>query len=735
MGVPAHVAGIAGASLLALGCLDAALPALEWAVAGETSDPGAHRLNLGRTLTLLGRADEALEPLREALRLVTHDQSLARRSLAEALLALGQIEEALDLLPEASDDVTTLMARAFTLASAARHDDAAALLRDASTRLPHEPQLLRTAAELAQLRGRFAEAELLLRQALEADPTNVALWASLAQLGQGALNPATAREAADRALELAVGKDSYSWALALSAHAHVLADGGNGAAAEAAWRESLAVSPSLAPALAGLGHGLLQQGRLEEALDCFRQLRATAPLQGWSQLIHAREVPDDPAVLEQMECRARQPSLEGRVRSGLLFTLAAAWDRKKEYGRAFALAQEANEASKLHLHYSPPAHRERVEEVMAVFSESLLASRSDWGHPSRRPVFVLGMPRSGTTLVEQILGSHSQVHGAGELSQVGELIQRMIAWELHLGSGLSYPACVADLTAADLQRHGQHLLDGLSALAPGPERHVIDKLPHNFEHIGLIKLVFPNAAILHVRRDPRDIAISNYITDYAAKFGGMGFAYDLGWIGEQLVDHDRLMTHWHRLFPGQILEVPYEDLVDDTEAWARRMLEHLGLAWDPAVLEFQSLERSVKTASVWQVRQPVYTSSKARWRRYADHLAALDAVLAASPPADPDPLPPPELPPGQFAAGMEALQAGRADLARQQFACVLVANPRHAAAHHFLGAALAQLGNLPAAREAMQRSVQLHPRQPSWQGNLAAIQAALDRAGSGNRQP
>jgi tetratricopeptide (TPR) repeat protein len=720
-------AGLAGAALVALGQLEAALPALERAVAGESADPGAHRLNFGRTLTLLGRADEALQPLQEALQLVTHDHSLARRSLAEALIALGQTEEALEQLPESTDDVSILMARAVTLASAARHDAAAALLRDAVSRLPHEPRLLQTAAELAQVRGRFAEAELLLRQAIQADPGNVALWASLAQLGQRAQNSATAREAADRALELAAGQGSETMAHALCAHAHVLADSGDWLAAEPAWREALAASPKLVPALSGLGNGLLQQGRIEEALDCFRQLRATAPLQGWSHLIHARELPDDPVVLDQLERCARQPSLEGRVRSGLLFTLVAAWDRKKEYGRAFSLAQEANEAAKLRLHYSPSAHRTRVQQTIAVFSEALLASRSDWGHPSRRPVFVLGMPRSGTTLVEQILASHSQIHGAGELSQVGELIQRLVAWELHVGSGLDYPACVADLSAADLRRHGQHLLDGLSQLAPGPERHVIDKLPHNFEHIGLIKLVFPNAAILHVRRDPRDIAISNYITDYAAKFGGMGFAYDLGWIGEQLVDHERLMGHWHRLFPGQIFEVAYEDLVDNTEVWARRMLEHLDLAWEPEVLAFQGLERSVRTASVWQVRQPVYTSSKARWRRYAHHLHPLDTVLAASPPADPEPLPPPALEPGLFSAGMEALQSGRADLARQRFTRVLKAYPDHAAAHHFLGAALARLGDLPAAREAMERSVKLHPRQPSWQANLSVIQAAMIR--------
>ena len=334
------------------------------------------------------------------------------------------------------------------------------------------------------------------------------------------------------------------------------------------------------------------------------------------------------------------------------------------------------------------------------------------------------MPRSGTTLTEQILGSHSQVHGAGELGQVGEQITRMEAWEWKLGSGLAYPDCLWDLTEPECQGYAERLLDTLQAYDPAALR-IVDKLPHNFEHIGLIKLLFPNARILHIRREPRDIAISNVFTDYGAKFGGMGFAYDWQWIGEQLVDHDRLLAHWHRLFPGQLLEVPYEELVADTESWARRMIDFLALEWEPGVLDFQNLERSVKTASVWQVRQPVYKSSTERWKRYGDALAPLDAVLAAEKPVDPEPLEQPSWQPGQFAAGMAALQSGQAPRAQQLFAGFLEHRPDHAAAQHFLGAALAQQGQLEEARDAMRCSLALHPLQPSWLGNLAAIEEAL----------
>jgi hypothetical protein len=238
------------------------------------------------------------------------------------------------------------------------------------------------------------------------------------------------------------------------------------------------------------------------------------------------------------------------------------------------------------------------------------------------------MPRSGTTLVEQILAGHSQIHGAGELGVIPSTIAGLERWERTTGSGRHYPDCVDDLSADVVAGITASLLKELRETLPdnAPEiRHVVDKLPHNFENIGLIKLLFPNARIISVRRDPRDIAISNYFTDYAAKHGGMGFAYNLQWIGEQLADHNLMMHHWNQLFPGDILEVRYEDVVSEPEREARRLLDYVGVQWEPQVLDTSELDRPVKTASVWQVRQPIYQTARERWRRYADFLTPLIA--------------------------------------------------------------------------------------------------------------
>jgi tetratricopeptide (TPR) repeat protein len=228
------------------------------------------------------------------------------------------------------------------------------------------------------------------------------------------------------------------------------------------------------------------------------------------------------------------------------------------------------------------------------------------------------------------------------------------------------------------------------------------------------------------------VAMSNYFVDYAAKFGGMGFAYDLSWIGEQLVDHQRLMDHWHTVFPGEILDVDYDLLVEDVEGWARRIIDYLELPWEKGVLSFQELDRAVKTASVWQVRQPVYTTSKAKWKRYAEHLGPLEAALAVVPPM-PDPMPLPILPVGLFLSAMADLKEKKPKEAEASFRKLLAARPAHAAARHFLGAALYQQGRLAEAGKEMRRSVKLHRGNLQWLENLLAVERALGNAKGAER--
>jgi hypothetical protein len=330
------------------------------------------------------------------------------------------------------------------------------------------------------------------------------------------------------------------------------------------------------------------------------------------------------------------------------------------------------------------------------------------------------MPRSGTTLVEQILGGHPDIFVAGEIAILSNVIQKLNAWERHIGSGLSYPTCVRDLTREQSQYFANEVLTELRQYAPDA-KHIVDKLPHNFEHIGLIRLLFPNAPIIHVLREPRDVAISNYFTDYQAKFGGMGFAYDLADIGEQLRDHQALMRHWDATLQKPILTIRYEDVVADTETAARKILAYLGLAWTDAVLDYQNLERAVKTASVWQVRQPIYQTSTEKWRRYQAFLQPLEAVLT-KPIADEALAPALEpLPAGYFFQGMGYLQSQDTEQAADVFTRILAQNPHHAAALHMLGMARYQQGKLKMALSLVQQAIARQPHHAAWHQNLSAI--------------
>jgi tetratricopeptide (TPR) repeat protein len=628
--------------------------------------------------------------------------------------------------------VSLILGYANLLAGRDRHSEAEEALRTALTHYPENLALISQLADLAELQGRSWQSIRLLRRAIRLaqtqDKPEIGFWARLSAAtlqhedGQ-------ARQAAEKAIELAEALTESEATptvviqqlklQAKAALAQVESQAQHFEVAEALFNEILAVNPFFVPVLQGLGQQQMQRGKIDEAIALFERIKAIDPAKGYSALINARRFPEDDETLARMEKLARQPSQEGTVRSGILFQLAAAWEKRKDYAKAFALAEEANTASRKFLKYDPKAHRNHCARIRHAFPKALYEYRQGCGLDSSLPVFVLGMPRSGTTLVEQIIAGHSQIFGAGELGVIPQRIQGLNRWERHAGSGRSYPDCVDDLDAKVSAGIAQGILDELKELAADKlaAKHVVDKLPHNFENIGLIKFLFPNARIISVRRDPRDIAISNYFTDYMAKHGGMGFAYDLEWIGEQLADHNLLMHYWHQVFPGEILEINYEEVVDNTEAMARKMLDYIGVPWEPQVLNFSELDRPVKTASVWQVRQPIYRTSTAKWMRYQEHLAPLiagtnrkiewDAIEMLSLPE-----------PGLLTRGVALYKEDRLDEAEYEFKKLLHHLPEHAAANHLLGLIYARKNYLSEAIQLMAKALEKCPWNPDWRKDL-----------------
>ncbi len=605
------------------------------------------------------------------------------------------------------------------LAAGDRHDHAGEVLGSLGKDFAQDQNLAACRAEIAQVQGQLVAAVRHIRAALDADQQNLALWVRLAQLSLRQF-PVQAREAANKIGTLLEADDKPAarvLTLARTVMAQVELEYGDEQTGSAALEAILDEFPKFIPALMALGHFRLQQGRIEEAIGLFDTIKALDPAQGYSALMSARQFPDDPAVLEELEGVAQRPSIAGPERAALQFHLAGAWEKQGEYTRAFELVDKANRANRGKLRYDARQHRQRCARIRYAFGRSLYEHRKDCGHPSKLPVFVVGMPRSGTTLVEQILSGHSQIFGAGELGQIPQVVQGINRWERQIGSARHYPDCIDDLTPKVVEGVAENLLKALREFDQQAQ-HVVDKLPHNFENIGLIKFLFPNAKVISVRRDSRDIAISNYFTDYQAKNGGMGFAYDLEEIGEQLADHNLLMHHWHQVFPGEILEMHYEDLVADIEVGAKTMLDYIGVAWEPQVLDFSEVERSVKTASVWQVRQPLYTSSMDRWQRYQNFLGPLIRGTNKSIEVH-EPIKMITLPePGFLTNGIEAYQEGDLDAAELSFKKMLHHNPAHAACEFMVGLIYVRKNHLKDGISYMEAAIKRAPWQRRWKEDL-----------------
>ena len=338
------------------------------------------------------------------------------------------------------------------------------------------------------------------------------------------------------------------------------------------------------------------------------------------ELANLKELaPDNPAfagLIEAVEDDAAPP-----LRRAVLHMAAGASCHNAEaYGDAFEHYRNGNLLKDVV--FDIHGYTKHVDALIENFDRQHFQRTTDWGNPSDVPVFILGMPRSGTSLVEQILASHSRVHGSGEREEMLQLADRLSE---HVNDSRPYPACVDALTE-DLSRDiAGHFLGVLKRADPHAAR-ITDKMPGNFHHVGLIATLFPNAKIIHCRRDPRDTCLSIFFGDFV---GNHPYSYDLTNLGRYYRQYERVMAHWHDVLPGRILDVKYENLVDKQEDWSRRMVKFCGLDWESGCLDFHKNTRNVRTRSNAQVRQPIYRSSIERWRPYEAHLEPLMTALAS----------------------------------------------------------------------------------------------------------
>jgi len=484
---------------------------------------------------------------------------------------------------------------------------------------PADPVCLNNLGNVLRELGRLPASVSAYRQALGCKPDYPSalynLAGTLALLGEHSQAVVAYRDL----LRLAPG-DVEAWnALGLS-----LLEIGECAEAKKALQEALRLAPDDAELLNELGVAHQHEGDLEAAGRLYRASIQSDPgfARAYDNLVRSRRIKsDDLALVDAIEKIAGDTSRDDESRLIARFALGKIYDDCADYDKAFESYAVGNALKRRMVDFDAAAHSAWVDRVLTEYGKEFFRDHSGEGDPSTRPVFVLGMIRSGTTLVEQILASHSRVYGAGELLEITKLVTDLPAT---LGTPVEYPECIRQLDANAIRAVASEYLQRLAARDDRALR-VIDKLPTNFLHLGFIAVLLPNARVIHCRREPLDVCLSIYFQRFAQ---GHFYAYDFRDIAAYYAEYERLMEHWKNVLPIEILDIQYEQLLDSLESETRRMLDYCELDWQSVCLEFHRSPRPVRTASSWQVRQPLYRTAKARWRKFEPHLDGLKKALS-----------------------------------------------------------------------------------------------------------
>ena len=575
------------------------------------------RENLGQALILLGRLDEAVDQLQQAAQLEPQSESV-RLKLAHALAASGKAEEADAVFEQAfglAPDRGRLAVAGEHL-RAGRARECEHICRELMAKNADDVNAMRLLAKVAGEAGRWGEAGRLLARVLELAPDFDDARLDLAQVfkQQDRMEEAVACTAAAIARS---PRNAYAHYL----HASMLAVAARHEEALAAYQHALQVRAYHPAAWVGMGHLLKTLGRQEEGIAAYRAAIAQRPNFGevyWS-LANLKTFRFSAEEIADMERRLAEEPLDEDARVHFMFTLGKACEDQQEFARGFSYYAEACAIQRMRITYDPVDTEVVNQNIRNVFSAAFIAERAGQGCPDPAPIFIVGLPRSGSTLLEQILASHSTVEGTAELPAVGRVISSLA----RRFPGKSYPEAVPLLDATGLRELGEMYLQKTLRHRTGTPRFT-DKMPNNFASIGLIHLMLPNATIIDARRHPLDSCFGSFKQHFAH---GQTFSYDLMEIGEFYLEYRKMMRHWQQLLPGRVLEVRYEDMVRNQEAETRRLLDHCGLPWEEACLRFYQTERAVRTASSEQVRQPMYDSSVNHWRNFRSQLAPLIEVL------------------------------------------------------------------------------------------------------------
>ncbi len=585
---------------------------LRFALAIDPDVPQMHE-DIGSVLALQQRYEEAIPFFEKAIRLDPR-RPPPHKKLGEALAALGRGKDADESFEEFfdKDPQTGAAAIGAEHLRAGRVDEAIESLREALRASPDNVNALYVlGVAYWQYKKQLPDAEALLRRATQLAPGHGSAWMNL---GAVLIDQGKHMEAIDCYSEAARLEPENASAWAGLANAYATASYPDKSAD--AFARSVALNPHVPNVQMGYAHVLKTLGDQPAALTAYRAAIKAKPDFGevyWS-MANLKVFQFEPEEVQAMETQLERDDLSESANIHFRFALGKAYEDLGDFDRAWHYYDTGNRRQRMQVIFSALDMEQRHEEILEVFTEEFLREHEGNGFEVPDPILIVGLPRSGSTLIEQILSSHSQVEGTSELPTLSKLAASIGRYR---PDNVFYPKAARDLRNRDWRAYGQQYIEETQRHRLTGKPRFTDKLPNNFSHIGLLHLILPNARVINARRHPLDSCLGCY----KQLFGkGQNFTYDLEDLSVYYRQYHTIMKHWHEVLPGKVLDVHYEETVTDLETQVRRILDHCGLPFEQACVRFHETDRAVKTASSEQVRQPIYKSALGTWRRYEKHL-------------------------------------------------------------------------------------------------------------------
>jgi tetratricopeptide (TPR) repeat protein len=578
-------------------------------------------LHLGLALGRTGQGEEAVAALRRAVQLKP-DLPDAWRALGDHLTAMGDAEGA-DAAYARHVKTSTRDPRLMQAAAALfdnRIPEAEALLRKHLMQHPTDVAAIRMLAEVAVRIGRFGDAEKLLARALELAPSFAPARHNYAVVLHRQSRSTEALAEVERLLAVDARNPGYR-----NLYAAILARIGEYERAIDVYRGVLAEYPNQAKAWMSFGHALKTAGQQDASIDAYRRCIALAAGLGeaWWSLANLKTFRFSADELATMRAQLERTDLKTEDRFHFHFAIGKALEDAGAYAESFQHYAEGNRLRRSVIRYDAAETTAHVRRSKALFTAEFFAARSGYGSAAPDPIFIVGLPRSGSTLLEQILASHSQVEGTAELPDIS-LIARLLSGKTDPGQPSGYPEALAELNEEACRKLGELYLERTRIQRKTAAPFFIDKMPNNFTHAGLIHLILPRSRIVDARRHPVGCGLSVFKQHFAR---GQNFAYSLEEIGRYYRDYVELMAHFDAVLPGRVHRVSYETLIEAPEREVRRLLDYCGLPFDERCLRFYENERAVRTPSAEQVRQPLYRDGIEQWHKYDAWLGPLKDAL------------------------------------------------------------------------------------------------------------